>query len=86
MGILVHALLWVMQDLYHQPYWALNPANLKPLPETTLKGLVSFLYHEPQPLNPKPQPRAVGTLPELRFRTSSSWRYLETLSTRHPSG
>ena len=33
MGILAHALLWVMQDLYHQPYGRLNTTVY--LPEMT---------------------------------------------------
>ena len=33
MGIMVYSLLWVMQDLYHQPYWQ--------MPKVTKRGFWS---------------------------------------------
>ena len=33
MGIMVYSLLWVMQDLYHQPYWEEPSFSFRP-PET----------------------------------------------------
>ena len=38
MGMLVHSLLWVMQDLYHQPYLSMTKPGVKAV-KWHLKGV-----------------------------------------------
>ena len=48
MGIVVYSLLWVMQDVYHQPYHLQNQAS-----RTTLLSLMGAQNPKPKTEHPK---------------------------------
>ena len=61
MGIMVYSLLWVMQDLYHQPYvWSYVASGRLELLEF---GFISTLKPKTQALSPKPIHRAFNPKP-----------------------
>ena len=54
MGITVYPSLWVMQDLYHQPFPNPKPYTLSPKPEAFFGvGLVDAVAQDADEANPK---------------------------------
>ena len=71
MGIMVESLVWVMQDVYRQPYfWGSgipNTLNIRGFHYNSA-GRAIFEFHEPKDINPGSGSRYILELAITQFR------------------